>query len=421
MDNISTSQLSTTVLTKVQLHSMECIIENATRVVYHDVRFAKRLIAHINTITADEEIGEDDLQILSICAWLYTTLFGNIRTGSKNKNQLFDESSLYIDEHYPKLLDSFGMDKIDSVKIINLVKAAIKTEAPHNRLSGIFTDAVVMDLTGDQAMDRLKKLYEEAVLGDVNLSLSKFYDLMIGYLSPYNANTEYGKTHTQPAALELIHKLEREKRKLSQKKNIILKKQLEISEDELKELRKNLVGVKGRDVRGIQTLFRTTSRNHYTLNQMVDRKASIMITVNAIILSVVIGGLLRSTGDSLLGIMPMAILSIASLFSIIFAILSITPNRTQGEFTVDDIRNKKGNLLYFGNFHNMEFRDYEWGMLQKLSDSNFLYSSMIRDLYYLGKTLQKKYTLIRISLQFFVIGLVSSFVLFMISRLVVFY
>ncbi len=421
MDNISTSHSSTAILTKVQLHSMECIIENANRVVYHDVRFAKRLITHIKTITADEEISEDDIQILSICAWLYTILFGNVRTGSKNKNQLFDESALYIDEHYPKLLDGFEMDKTDSAKIINLVKAAIKIETSHNRLSGIFTDALVMDLTGDQAMDRLKKLYEEAVLGDVNLSLSKFYDLMIGYLSPYNANTEYGKTHIQPAALELIHKLEREKRKLSQKKNIILKKQLEISEDELKELRKNLVGVKGRDVRGIQTLFRTTSRNHYTLNQMVDRKASIMITVNAIILSVVIGGLLRSTGDTLLGIMPMAILSIASLFSIIFAILSITPNRTQGEFTVDDIRNKKGNLLYFGNFHNMEFRDYEWGMLQKLSDSNFLYSSMIRDLYYLGKTLQKKYTLIRISLQFFVIGLVSSFVLFMISRLVVFY
>lgn len=421
MDNISTSQLSTTALTRVQLYSMECIIENANRVVYHDVRFAKRLIAHINTITAEEEIAEDDIQILSICAWLYATLFGNVRTGSKNKDQLFAESAIYIDEHFPDLLEGFGLAHNNVEKITNLVKAAVKIEFSQNQLSGIFTDALMMDLTGDQAMDRLKKLYEEAVLGDVNLSLNKFYDLMVGYLSPYNANTKYGKTHIQPAALELIHKLEREKRKLSQKKNIILKKQLEISDDELKELRKNLVGVKGRDVRGIQTLFRTTSRNHYTLNQMVDRKASIMITVNAIILSVVIGGLLRSSGDSLLGILPMIILSLASLFSIIFAILSITPNRTQGEFTVDDIRNKKGNLLYFGNFHNMEFRDYEWGMLQKLSDSNFLYSSMIRDLYYLGKTLQKKYTLIRISLQFFVIGLVSSFVLFMISRMVVFY
>lgn len=421
MDNISTKKLSVTALTRVQIYAMENIIENASRVVYHDVRFAKRMINHIKTLSEDEGVSEDDLQILSICAWLYASLFSIVRTGSKTKDQLFDECAEYVDTHYPALLESFGVDKIDVVKIVNLLKSAIKIEFTHNQLNGIFSDALAMDITGNQAMDRLKKMYEEAVLGDVNLSLTKFYDLMIGYLSPYKAHTAYGKEHVQPATLTLIQRLEKEKRKLSQKKNIILKKQLEISDEELKELRKNLVGVKGRDVRGIQTLFRTTSRNHYTLNQMVDRKASIMITVNAIILSVVIGGLLRSTGNSLLGILPMAILSIASLFSIIFAILSITPNRTQGEFTVDDIRNKKGNLLYFGNFHNMNFRDYEWGMLQKLSDSNFLYSSMIKDLYYLGKTLQKKYTLIRISLQFFVIGLVSSFVLFMISRLVAFY
>ena len=31
-------------------------------------------------------------------------------------------------------------------------------------------------------------------------------------------------------------------------------------------------------------------KNHYTLNQMIDRKANIMITVNSIILSLVIGG-----------------------------------------------------------------------------------------------------------------------------------
>ena len=421
MENITTSRLSATALTKVQLYAMECVIENASRIVYHDVRYAKRLIANIKTITAQEQISDADMQTLCICAWLYTSLFSNVRTGSKNKDQLFEECGSYADQNFPELLESFGLDKVDIVKTVNLVKSAIKIEFSQNQLGGIFSDALVMDIVADQSMDRLKKMYEEAVLGDVNLSLTKFYDLMIGYLSPYNAHTAYGKTNIHPSALELIHKLEKEKRKLSQKKNIILKKQLEISDEELKELRKNLVGVKGRDVRGIQTLFRTTSRNHYTLNQMVDRKASIMITVNAIILSVVIGGLLRSTGNDLLGILPMAILSIASLFSIIFAILSITPNRTQGEFTVEDIRHKQGNLLYFGNFHNMEFRDFEWGMLQKLSDSNFLYSSMIKDLYYLGKTLQKKYTLIRISLQFFVIGLVSSFILFMISRMVFFY
>jgi len=39
------------------------------------------------------------------------------------------------------------------------------------------------------------------------------------------------------------------------------------------------------DPRGTQTLFRTLSRNHYNLLKMIDNKASIILTVNSIIIS----------------------------------------------------------------------------------------------------------------------------------------
>ena len=59
----------------------------------------------------------------------------------------------------------------------------------------------------------------------------------------------------------------------------------------------------------------------------------------------------------------------------IFAVIAITPFKTQGIFTESEIREKKGNLLYYGNFHGMDLRDFEWGMLEMLNDGNFLYST----------------------------------------------
>ena len=184
--------------------------------------------------------------------------------------------------------------------------------------------------------------------------------------------------------------------------------------EQIKKLRKKIGQMKEREHRGVQTLFRTTSHNHYTLNEMVDRKANIMITVNSIILSILIGGILNYEQSTLV-LIAISVLAVSALLSIVFAVLSIMPNRTQGKFSRDEILNKEGNLLYFGNYHSMKFDEYEWGMLEKLNDSDFLYRSMIKDLYYLGKVLYRKYKFIRMSLYIFITGLISAFILTLVS------
>jgi len=70
------------------------------------------------------------------------------------------------------------------------------------------------------------------------------------------------------------------------------------------------------------------------------------------------------------------------------------------------------NLLFFGNFYNMEMEDYEWAVKEMMDDPNYLYSSMIRDQYSLGKVISQKYKLLRIAYTIFMIGLILSSVLF---------
>lgn len=408
-------------LNKVKLFCIESIIEHEDQIVYHNVGFAQRIANNVKTI-ADEDkskISETDKDILEMGIWLYTALLGGVEFSDKNEDESVRFYIEYVNNTYPKLLKQFDVEDKDAKIIVEIIKSGLVPTQKLNRWQGIFVDALMMDFKGKNAKDRLIQFYEETILSDTNLSISKFYDLIIGYLASYEPFTEFASDHVAPSIQRLIHKLELEKKKISKKKSTIIKKQLEITDDEFKEIKKSINTVKGRDPRGIQTLFRTTSKNHYTLNEMVDRKANIMITVNAIILSLALSDLL---GEKVYAdipiVIPMVILSTASLFSIIFAVLSITPSKTQGNFTPSDVKNKKSNLLYYGNFRKMKFEDYERGMLDKLNDSDFLYSSMIKDLYYLGKTLEHKYNFIRLSLTIFLIGLVSAFVVSTLYRVV---
>ena len=45
--------------------------------------------------------------------------------------------------------------------------------------------------------------------------------------------------------------------------------------------------------RGVETMFRLTSKNHLDLSNMADNKANIMISINSIILSVIVSVLIR--------------------------------------------------------------------------------------------------------------------------------
>ena len=107
-------------------------------------------------------------------------------------------------------------------------------------------------------------------------------------------------------------------------------------------------------------------------------------------------------------ILPSLIFLTFSLITIIFAILSTRPNISSGRFTKEDIIQRKVNLLFFGNFYNMGLDDYDWALGEMMRDDNYLYSTMIKDQYFLGKVLAKKYKLLRWAYSIFMFGLIIS-------------
>ena len=60
----------------------------------------------------------------------------------------------------------------------------------------------------------------------------------------------------------------------------------------------------------------------------------------------------------------------------------------------------------------MNYSAYETGMMEIVADNNKLDNSIMRDLYFLGKSLGRKYHLLRICYTIFMIGIISTVLIY---------
>ena len=167
--------------------------------------------------------------------------------------------------------------------------------------------------------------------------------------------------------------------------------------------------------RGISTVFRIVAQNQNNMSQMADSKANIMISVNAIVLSIVIANLITELQKNQYLRYPVILLVVVCVSAIVFSILATRPNVSHGKFTQEDIHNKKTNLLFFGNFYKMSLPDYDWAMEEMLKDKDYLYSSIVKDVYFLGLVLARKYRFLRIAYNIFMFGLILCIIAFIIA------
>ena len=170
-------------------------------------------------------------------------------------------------------------------------------------------------------------------------------------------------------------------------------------------------------LRAVQTMFRNSSSNHQRLSVLADNKALIMITVNSIIISVVIGLVIGKFVMNTKLLAPSALLLVVNVLAIIYAVLATRPNIPKGTFTKEQVDNKTVNLLFFGSYYKMELKDFDYGIRQMMNDNEFLYSSLIKDIYWQGRVLGRKFRLLRISYDIFMYGTAISVAAYLVSSL----
>lgn len=370
-------------------------------VVYHDLYHTRQVVDAASDIGQHSGLTDEEMEIVMIAAWFHDL-------GYKDTGKNHEEASAALAEDF---LKGKNYEEARIKQVQNCILATKMPQNPTNLLEKIVCDADLHHLGTKDYFKQARKLQEEINnIGEDAVTDARWMELNIKFIKEHEFFTDYAR--------EVYEKRKKKNRKKVKKK---LKKTLtpEVEDylQQIKKLEQKLTKMKTQKPdRGIETMFRLTSKNHLDLSSMADNKANIMISVNSIILSILLTVLFRKLDEFPHFLIPTVILTIVCLATIVFSILATRPNVSQGKFTRQDILNKETNLLFFGNFHAMRLPDYEWGMKQMMKDGDYLYTSLIRDIYFLGIVLGKKYRLLRTSYTIFMFGFVIAVMSFIIAE-----
>jgi predicted metal-dependent HD superfamily phosphohydrolase len=378
---------------------------NTDTLIYHNLQHTNGVVAAATQIANHYQLNDSDFFIVVCACWFHD--IGYIEDAENHEQKGAQLAADFLK----------GNDVTDTEQITKVNGCIMATKMPQsaaNLLEQIVCDADLFHLGTDDFFEKdnlMRKEYNARNNTDYNKQ--EWRKKTIQFLQKHQYYTEYCKlllTDTQAKNfVELNEKVS--KKEVKEEKQTLAEAAPPSPDQQIKDKKKKA----DRPEKGIETMFRISSSNHQRLSDMADQKAHILITVNSIILSAIISLILRKISEYQFLIVPTIILLTISVLAMTFSILSTRPTIPMGYFTKDDVDNKRVNLLFFGNFYKMGINDFNYGMRAMMEDSEFLYGSMIKDLYAQGVVLGRKYRLLRIAYNIFMFGLIISMVAFVIA------
>lgn len=382
------------------------------KLIYHNLTHTENVVNAAVEIANHYRLSDLDYFVVVTAAWFHD--IGYFTDPSHHEEKGAEEAATFLKRQ--------GIDETTIQTVGNCIRATRLPQSPETLLEKIVADADLFHLGTSRFTDTNKAMRKEFMaLHNIEISKEEWRVKTIRLLESHHYHTDYCQLLLNDTKAKHLEKL---KEKLAEKTPEIKTapiqapavkpklKPLIPEEDQLDKAKR-----KNRPERGIETMFRITSGNHQRLSDMADSKAHIMISVNSIIISVLLSVLLKNLEQFPQYTIPAMLLLSVSLVTIVFAILATRPNIPKGTFTQTDINEKQVNLLFFGNFFKMSMEDYTAGMLQMMDDRDFLYRSLIKDIYSQGVVLGTKYQRLRISYNVFMYGLIVSVIAFSIAAI----
>jgi len=371
--------------------------------VYHNLGHTKKVVERAQEIAAHYQLSEADTLTIYVAAWFHDV--GHLFTDIEKH----EEKGVEIMREYLRKDES-----ANEILIANIAGCILATKVPHNPkspLEEILCDADTYHFGTKEFKITNKQVKKEFALRGYGILLNDWNRNAMEMLEKHVFFTSYCKILLE----------QRKRKNIEWLKN---KDQKEIADNTHHTLF-STESVGGKNVkdsgnllaRGIQTVLRLTSANHFHLSEMADRKANILISVNSIIIGVILSVLIDKLSDDPYLTIPVIIFLASCLTTIIIAILSTRPKITEGIFSKEDVLGKKTNLLFFGNFYKSSLEEYQWAMSTLMRDTEYLYGVMVKDIHQIGVVLGRKYKLIRLAYTVFMVGLIISVVAFFVAAL----
>lgn len=366
------------------------------RLIYHNLQHTQKVVSRAKEIACHYNIIESDMLVVQVAAWFHDTGYLSAEPA------MHEEKSVELMKNFMK---DFPGEKNLVTGIEECILATKASVKPLNLLQQIMVDADTYNLGTKEFNTTNYQVYKEHTARNGEMSMRDWNRQALKFLKNHQYYTSYCKELLTETKKKNIKKL---------KKNIEENKDDEVPaviDKEAVKATNNLT------TKGIQTMLRLTSENHMKLSDMADGKANILISVNAIIISVILSVLLRRLQTDTYLTIPTIIFLTSSVCTIVVAILATRPKISLGIFSDEDIDNKKTNLLFFGNFYKSSMEEYEKAMSKMMVDTEYLYGSLIKDIYQLGVVLARKYRLIRWAYNIFMFGIIISVIAFAIAAI----
>ncbi|TWR25508.1 phosphohydrolase [Mucilaginibacter achroorhodeus] len=377
------------------------------KLVYHNQQHTEDVAAAATQIANHYQLNDTDFFTVIAAAWFHDT-------GYLESLDEHEQHSAGLAKEY---LSSIEIDPQVIEQVVKCIMATKMPQQPQSFLEQIICDADLFHFGSADFQEKSKAMRREVIeIHGKDISKHDWRQKTIRLIEQHQYHTDY---------CQLLLEAEKQRNLLA-----LVKKENEWSIENPKEAKKEAKKEKKNEVsapkkekakqeekqdKGVQTMFRISSTNHQRLSDLADNKANIMITVNSIILSAIISLLLRRLEDYPYFVIPTIIIILISLSAMIFAILATRPSIPDGKYTQRDIDERKVNLLFFGNFYSMSLDNYRTGMRKVMDDTEYLYDSLITDIYAQGVVLGHKYRLLRYSYNIFMFGLVGSVLAFVLT------
>lgn len=361
---------------------------------YHDLTHTLSVRNAVLHLANAYRLSDEEKELLELAALFHDTGFTVQYDQHEEKSKEIAEKFLK-DQGVPQ-------EKIDTIK--QLIEVTKLTAEPNTLLEKLIKDADFNNLSGDYLSRADALRHEWKVFCGKEMDESSWVD----------NNFNFWKNHKFYTG-EALASYGEEKRKTLKK----LKKSRQAA-----LLADNPNGVDDIDLtnairlsKSAQMMFKTTLRNQIDLTNIADNKANIMLSINSLLITLGIPLLLPKILEETKLIFPTAILLLTCVLSIIYATMATRPVKMIGFTDPKLVDEGKSNLFFFGNFYRMDIHIYRRLLYKVLSREVLVESSIVNDLYFLGRALGNKYRRLRITYSIFMIGMICTVLAFAITIL----
>lgn len=361
----------------------------SAHIYFHTLSHTERVLAAAKKLSNKAKLSDSDKELVQIAALFHST--GFINSYEDHLAQSIVIATAYLSsKNYPE-------EKI--VRIERLIEATRADAIPMTGLQKLLRDA-----TTSYVGKKVYFYYMELLRQEREHNEEDFNPTDIGWAKE---NFQFLQQHTfYTKHARALYQKRKNKNITKARKFLNTVKLAEKKRWENFSVAKNKAAL---------TMFKTSLRNHIDLTAIADQKSNMMLSANALLLTIGLPIFASYLSEKVYLLVPSIIFMFTCITTMIFATLATRPMKMDGKTDLSKLHTNKTNLFFFGNFYSIPLEPYHEAIKKVITNRETLDTSIINDLYFLGHSLGDKFRYLRMCYNVFIVGISCSILAFLVS------